>query len=86
MSKAEKLVERFNAKPKDFTFDELKRLLLHFGYEEWKTGRTSGSGVAFYNRELDDLIKLHKPHPDPIVRQCYLDEIGKHLKEKGVMK
>jgi hypothetical protein len=86
MSKAEKLIERFNSKPKDFTFDELKRLFLHFGYEEWKTGKTSGSRVAFYNKELDDLIKLHRPHPNPIIKQCYLNEIGKHLKDKGVMK
>jgi hypothetical protein len=86
MSKVEKLIERFNSKPKDFTFDELRKLLLHFGYEEWKTGNTSGSRVAFYNKELDDLIKLHKPHPNPTIKQCYLNEIGKHLKDKGVIR
>lgn len=86
MSKAEKLIERFTSRPKDFSFDELKRLLLHFGYEEWKTGKTSGSRVAFYNKELDDLIKLHRPHPKLVIKQCYLTEIEKHLKDKGVMK
>ena len=86
MSKAEKLIERFKSKPKDFTFDEMKRLLFHFGYEEWRTGKTSGSRVTFYNRELDDMIKLHKPHPNPAIKQCYLNEIEKHLKDKVVIK
>lgn len=86
MSKAEKLIERFKSKPKDFTFDELRRLLFQFGYEEWRTGKTSGSRVTFFNKELDDVIKLHKPHPNPAVNRCYLIEIEKHLRDKGVIK
>ena len=31
MSQKEKLIERFSNKPKDFTYDELKRLLGYFG-------------------------------------------------------
>ena len=86
MSKAEKLLKRFLSKPKDFTYDELRRLLRSFGYEEAKTGRTSGSRVAFYNVELDDMIKFHRPHPSQLMKQCYLREIEQQLKDKGVMK
>lgn len=86
MSKAGKLLKMFLLKPKDFTFDELKRLLKVFGYEEMKTGRTSGSRVTFYNSELDDMIKFHKPHPSSIVKRCYLREIEQQLRDKGVIK
>ncbi len=86
MSKAEKLLERFLSKPKDFTFEELRKLLKDLGYEEAKAGKTSGSRVAFYNAELDDMIKFHKPHPTQIMKQCYLREIERQLREKGILK
>jgi len=86
MSKAEKLLERFLSKPKDFTFEELRKLLKGLGYEEAKVGKTSGSRVAFYNAELDDMIKFHKPHPTQIMKQCYLKEIERQLREKGILK
>ena len=86
MSKTGKLLQRFLSKPKDFTFEDLKRLLKSLGYEEAKTGKTSGSRVAFYNAELDDMIKFHKPHPTQIMKQCYLREIEQQLRDKGVMK
>jgi hypothetical protein len=75
-------VERY----KDFTFEELRRLLKSFGYEEAKTGKTSGSRVTFYNDGLDDMIKFHKPHPSRIVKQCYLRDIEQQLRDKGVIK
>lgn len=86
MSKAEKLLQRFLSKPTDFTFEELERLLKGFGYEEAKTGKTSGSRVTFYNSELDDMVKFHKPHPSSIMKRCYLTEIERQLRGKGVIK
>ena len=86
MSKTEKLLQRFLSKPKDFTFEDLRRLLKSFGYEDAKTGKTSGSRVAFYNTELDDMIKFHKPHPSQIMKQCYLRDIEQQLRDKGVIK
>jgi len=86
MSKADKLLKRFLSKPKDFTFDELKKLLEGFGYEEAKTGKTSGARVAFYNAELDDMIKFHKPHPSQIIKQCYLKDIERQLRDREVIK
>ncbi len=86
MSKAEKLLQRFLSKPKDFTFEELRKLLKLFGYEEAKTGKTSGSRAAFYNAELDDMIKLHKPHPSQVMKQCYLKDIERQLRDREVIK
>lgn len=86
MSKTEKLLQRFLSKPKDFTFEELRRLLKGLGYEEAKAGRTSGSRVAFYNEELDDMIKFHRPHPSQVMKQCYLREIEQQLRDREVIR
>ncbi|MBI5606497.1 MAG: type II toxin-antitoxin system HicA family toxin [Deltaproteobacteria bacterium] len=85
MTKSEKKFKKISSGSKDIRFSELKGLLAGLGYEEIKTGKTSGSRVAFYNGEINDLIKMHKPHPSSIIKQCYLDEIIRHLKNKGFM-
>lgn len=86
MSKADKLLQRFLSKPKDFTFEELRKLLKSFGYEEAKIGQTGGSRVTFYNAELDDMIKFHKPHPSSVMKQCYLRDIERQLRDREVLK
>jgi len=86
MGKAEKLLRRFLSKPKNFTYDELKRLLRAFGYEEAKTGKTSGSRVAFINPETRHIIRLHKPHPVPVLKQYQFNDIEEELKRMGVIK
>ena len=32
MSKVEKLIEKLKSRPKDFTWDEMLRVLTHFGF------------------------------------------------------
>jgi hypothetical protein len=86
MGKAEKLLKRFLSKPKDFTYDELKKLLRFFGYEEATTGKTSGSRVTFYNSRREHTIKLHRPHPKPFLKRYQLDFIEDSLKEEGQLK
>ncbi len=39
MSKTDKLLQRFLSKPKDFTYEELWKVLKNYGYEEIKTGK-----------------------------------------------
>jgi predicted RNA binding protein YcfA (HicA-like mRNA interferase family) len=80
MSKIEKLITRLKTVPKNFTWDELVKVLKHFGYEELsKKGKTGGSRRKFVNKEKD-VINLHKPHPGKIVKQYairqVLDKIG----------
>ena len=62
MSTKEKLIERFKKQPKDFTFDELVKLLTGFGFEMSNKGKTSGSRVRFRNIKLKSIIDIHKPH------------------------
>ena len=68
MSKLEKLIVKLKNNPKDLSYDELRKILFHFGYEEIKTGKTSGSRVAFFKRESQHIIRLHKPHPKPVLK------------------
>lgn len=62
MAQIEKLIERLKSKPKDFTYNEAKRLFGYFGYQEFNKGTTSGSRISFVNEEKD-IFCLHKPHP-----------------------
>lgn len=80
MTANEKLIERFRKKPKDFSYDELKRLLSFYGYSE-KQG--AGSRVVFINEKTNHKIKLHKPHPGNILKRYQLDIIENELKLKG---
>ncbi|HHT9108469.1 MAG TPA: type II toxin-antitoxin system HicA family toxin [Candidatus Wunengus sp. YC63] len=86
MSKAEKLLKRFLSKPKDFTYDELKRLLAGFGHKNVSTGKTAGSRVAFIHPESKHIIKLHKPHPKPELKRYQLDYIEEELRSRGLIK
>ena len=72
MAKLDKLIVRFKSKPKDFTWDELVTLLNKLGFNEMQ-GR--GSRVKFYNKKLDCLIQLHKPHPEKILKRYVINEI-----------
>lgn len=83
MGRKEKLRERFQTIPADFTWKELCSLLNGLGYE-MLTG--SGSRRKFYKKSTDDLISLHEPHPGSIVKKYALKEVRTHLEEKGELK
>jgi len=85
MSKDEKLVKRFLARPKDFTYVEIRRLLKIFGYEEDQQGKTSGSRVAFYNEKTKHIIRLHKPHPGNELKMYQIDLIREELEGRGIL-
>jgi len=74
MSTHEKLLERFLHFPKDFTYNELKKLLYSFGYEEVQG---TGSRVCF--AKGNHKIKLHKPHPGNILKRYQIDLIINEL-------
>lgn len=84
--RSEKLLQRFLSKPTDFTYDELKRLLNGFEYSEMKTGRTSGSRVAFINADTKHIIRLHKPHPRPVLKLYMLDLVEENLRQQGLLR
>ena len=85
MTRQEKLQARLLSVPKDFTWDELIKLLSMFGYKEVKQGKTGGSRRKFAD-DKKNIVTLHKPHPSTIVKEYALREVIVHLKEKGHLK
>lgn len=83
MSRHEKLKERFEAIPADFTWNELCRLLKGCGFDEISG---SGSRYKFYHKKTGKVLSLHKPHPGNIVKQYAIKQVLEHLKECGEIK
>lgn len=84
MSKIEKEIERLKSKPKDFTYDEAKKILNNLGFIEYNKGKTSGSRVEFKNN-LNRKMILHKPHPSNILKPYQINDIIKQLEEWEVI-
>lgn len=78
VSKIDKLRDRFFSLPKDFTWDELSKVLISYGYIELKTGKTGGSRRKFVKGS--HIISLHKPHPGNIVKQYTIRQVIETLK------
>ncbi len=72
MSRKEKLILKFQQRPKNFTWDELVSLLKYLGYREIKTGKTGGSRRRFIHNSAAT-ITLHKPHPQSILKRYAVD-------------
>lgn len=85
MAQIEKLIARLLSRPADFTWEELVKVLRHFGYIELKKGKTGGSRRKFADANKH-LINLHKPHPGNILKRYQLDLVVAALKERGVLK
>jgi hypothetical protein len=83
MSRRDKALRRFLSKPTDFRFDEMSRLLKDLGYEEIRSGKTSGSRVAYLNKLSGHIIRLHRPHPGNIVKRYQMELIEDALRAKG---
>ena len=86
MSSHEKLLERFLKLPKDFTWDELKRLMKKYGYAQNNKGKTSGSRVRFESDGSDIYLDLHKPHPKNILKPYQMADVLEFLKRIEVIK
>ena len=82
MSTMEKLIARFTSKPRDFSWNELTRLLGHFGYEEI-TG--SGSKRKFIHDDRQHPIILHEPHPKKILKRYQIDGVIEILKKEKLI-
>lgn len=85
MSKKEKLLERLQSRPRDFTYDELATLLLGLGYSQSSSGRTSGSATKFTNSKTLSIINLHRPHPSNIIKMYIIDAVIAELEKGGYM-
>ena len=83
MSKFEKAVLRLQSKPKDYRYHDLEYLLKQLGFIEVKTGKTSGSRTSFLKDNIS--IKVHKPHPKPIIKSYVIDQLIDVLEENKLI-
>lgn len=60
-------------------------MLKRFGYTEIKTGKTSGSRVAFYHNEKKHIIRIHKPHSQDNLKKYQMDLIEEELKKQDII-
>ena len=86
MTTKDKLVDRFCKLPRDFTFEEVMKLLSVFGYKIHNKGATSGSRIRFKNESTGQYIDIHKPHPGNIMKEWMMKTIYQHLKSNGLIK
>lgn len=82
MGKHEKLLERLNTRPKDFTFQELTTLLSSFGYV--LNQKSNGSRVRFEHETLPPIL-MHKPHPTPVLKQYQVDGVLELLQQENLL-
>ena len=82
MSTIEKLIGKFKQCPKDFNYQDAKRILEWLGYLEDIGGKTAGSAVRFLHSDGDS-IRFHKPHPGSELKMHTVKEVVEHLIGKG---
>ena len=85
MSRANKLINKIKQKPKDFTYEEAERLLKNLGFEKYNKGKTSGSREWFINKNINNKIELHKPHPNKVLKKYVIKNLLDKLNEIGAI-
>lgn len=84
MGRRDKLMARLKSKPKDFTWEELTRLLEGLGYREAAAGKTGGSRRRFLHATAP-VIALHKPHPGNIIKMYVIEDVLRILTEEELI-
>ncbi|MDD2951775.1 MAG: type II toxin-antitoxin system HicA family toxin [Parabacteroides sp.] len=84
MGTKEKLIERFLSLPKNFTYEEVKRLFGIFGYVENTKGSTSGSRVEFISADGLNSYIMHKPHPN-IIKGYVMKQLLSFIREQNLI-
>ncbi len=84
MSRRDKLLKRLKGRPKDFTWNELGRLLRMLGYSQVKRGKSSGSRRRFVHPSLPT-ISLHQPHPGNTLKAYQVDQLVEALRKEGLL-
>jgi len=84
MSKLDKLIARFLCEPppKDFSWDELVKVMRSYGYRELEG---KGSRKKFVN-SVNHKILLHKRHPDSTLLDYQIEDVKHGLRQEGHIK
>ena len=84
MIKKDKLIKRLKKQPKDFTYEEGKKVLEYLGYIEDNKGKASGSRIIFVRERDKKKFLLHKPHPDKVMKQYAVKQLKEFVEKEGV--
>ena len=85
MSQKQKLIDRLNSHPKDFTYEEARTLLGYLGFIEDSKGKTSGSRMMFVNKLHNETFRLHKPHPQNILKNYQIMELAELINRQEAL-
>ena len=86
MNKKDKLIKRFRALPRDFSFEEVESLFQGFGFVLVNKGSTSGSRIKFFNKVDKNAYIMHKPHPSNIIKGYIMRDILNFLIKNNYIK
>ena len=86
MSQIDKIIQKIQKKPtpKNFSWDELLKLLKHFQFQPANKGKTGGSRRKFINEDKV-IISLHEPHPQKELKKYQIDQILEILKNEDLL-
>lgn len=84
MGQKEKLIEKLKSKPRNFTFDDVVRLLGFLTYSMSNKGKTSGSRVLFTSKTYPPIL-LHKPHPRKELLEYQIKQLIEILEQEGLI-
>lgn len=76
-----KLLRRFLAKPRDFTWEEYVKIFAIFGFD-LKSGK--GSRRSFVNDEAK-VFYIHEPHPQNVMKSYAIKEAIAFFVELGLL-
>ena len=75
------LVERLLSRPKDFTLQELDRLMGQCNCEKDNRGKTSGSAINYCHLPTKRVLSCHRPHPGSIIKPYLIKKVITFLRE-----
>ncbi|WP_026596619.1 type II toxin-antitoxin system HicA family toxin [Methylohalobius crimeensis] len=82
MSAQDKLLENLRQAKKTYPWNDLVSLLRKLGYQQKEM---AGSRVRFYNPTTGHMIRLHRPHPENVIKGGALKDIKITLKQEGLL-
>lgn len=83
VSRKEKLIDKLQGKPKNFTWDEVLKLMGLCGFSLIKK---SGSARMFVHDVKRVKVRLHEPHPRPTLLPYMVEQLLEGLRAAGELK
>ncbi|MCB4823809.1 type II toxin-antitoxin system HicA family toxin [Roseicella aerolata] len=84
MARLEKVVSSFKQCQGPFSWREFTRMIVKLGYEEKRSGKTSGSQRVFFHSGTQDVIMAHEPH-DGEMGPSMVRRLRSHLEQRGII-